>query len=141
MKKFTALGIALCFTGALGYAERFTGKLMDASCYNTNKVSSQERGHKTYKSIAKTCAATASTSSFAVRTADGNTIKLDDSGNAQAASAIRSGALKPDSDGDVHVRMHGKLQGETLKTKIASLKPDHGHGTLAARASKRSAGS
>ncbi len=92
----------MCFAGGLCYAENFSGKLMDASCYNTNKVASKESGHKTYTSIAKTCAPTASTSMFAVRVtgsargADvGNTIKLDDSGNAKAAAALQSGAFAP----------------------------------------------
>ena len=139
MRTFATLGITLCFAGGLCYAERFSGKLMDDACYNTNKVASQESGHKTYKSITKTCAPTASTSSFAVRVTSnpfgadaGNTIKLDDPGNAQAASAMQSGALNRDKDGDVHVRVHGKLMGETLRT--ASVKPDRVQSSTVAKA-------
>ncbi len=58
MRRIATLGIMFSFAAALCHAERFTGKLMDAACYNTNKVASQESGHKTYRSITKTCAPT-----------------------------------------------------------------------------------
>src|SRR5580658_8381411 len=108
MKKFAILAATFCFAGGLASAATFTGRLMDADCYQTNKVNSQENGHKTYGSITKTCAATASTTNFAVRITgsanggrEGSTIKLDDSGNTQAASEIQSGALKVAHDGRV----------------------------------------
>jgi hypothetical protein len=101
---------------------------MDANCYNVNKVSSQESGHKTYHSITKTCAATASTTNFAVRITGGprgedagNTVKLNDSGNALAAAALQSGELKTGERGTVHIRISGKIRGETLES--ASIKP------------------
>lgn len=124
MRKFGTLITTLCFAAGLASAATFTGKLMDADCYNTNKVSSQENGHKTYQSpITRTCVATASTSNFAVRITgsasgarNGSTVKLDNSGNTQAASEIQSGALKPAKDGSVHVRISGKLLGERFQT-------------------------
>jgi hypothetical protein len=98
----------------------------------TGKKSLARRdGHKTDHSITKTCAATESTTNFAVRItgspygADiGNTLKLDDSGNAQAMSEMRSGVLKTDRDGDVDVRVRGQLKGEILTN--ASINPRHG---------------
>ena len=104
MRLFSAFGITFCCVAGMSYAATFNGRLMDAACYNTNKVSTQESGHKTYKSITKTCAPTPSTTNFAVRITSspygeyvGDTIKLDDSGNAQAASEMRSGELKTSS--------------------------------------------
>jgi len=138
MNKFSTLGITLCFAAGICSAERYTGKLMDADCYRDQKVASRESGHKTYKSITKTCAPTASTARFAVRITDnpywenvGNTIKLDDEGNTLATSALHSGALTQDHDGDVHVRVHGNLLGETFKT--ASLQPRGQHADIVAR--------
>jgi hypothetical protein len=144
MKKFGTLITTMCFAAGLASAATFTGRLMDADCYNTNKVASQENGHKTYQSpIARTCAATASTSSFAVRITGsasggrvGSTVKLDDSGNTQAASEIQSGALKPSRDGSVHVRISGKLLGETFKTASINSTSRRGGGTVAANAGK-----
>jgi hypothetical protein len=104
---------------------------MDADCYNSKKVASQESGHKTYHAITKTCVATDSTTNFAVRITGspygsdvGNTIKLDDSGNAQAMSEMRSGALQKDKDGDIDVRVRGQLKGETLTN--SSINARHG---------------
>ena len=129
MRALGTLAIALSFAGATCYAsQRYSGKLMDADCYNSNKVASQESDHKTYHSIAKTCAATASSTSFAVRItgspygADvGNTIKLDNAGNAQAMAELKDGTLKPGAHGNVRVRVSGQLMGEVLKN--ASVKP------------------
>lgn len=122
MKTFSTLAVTLCFAAGTTFAaQRYTGRLMDADCYNSNKVSTQENGHKTYHNITKTCAATPSTSSFAVRVtgspfhADiGNTVKLDSEGNAQAMNEMKNGALTPDSKGIVKVRVKGDLKGEVL---------------------------
>ena len=133
MKTLATLGITLSFAAGLSYAEHFSGRLMDANCYNMKKVASKEAGHKTYHDITKTCAATASTTAFAVRIkgstygADlGDTMKLDDSGNTIAAQEMQNGTLRPDSDGDIHVRVKGKLLGETFKT--AYVKPGYMRG-------------
>jgi hypothetical protein len=145
MKGFASVLTSLCFAGGLASAATFTGRLMDADCYNTDKVASQENGHKTYQSpITKTCAATASTSNFAVRITDsanggrvGSTVKLDDSGNTQAASEMQSGALKAARDGAVHVRISGKLLGETFET--ASVRSTRRHQGGAVESSSGSA--
>jgi hypothetical protein len=50
-------------------------------------------------------------------------MRLDDSGNAQAELAMKSGELKVGKEGAVHVKVSGKLLGETLKE--ASVKPSH----------------
>ena len=97
---------------------------MDAACYNTNQVNSQETGHKAYTAITGTCMPTASTTDFAVRLADGNTIKLDATGNSHAASAIQDGALMPNRKGVMRVRVSGTLEGEVLQT--ASFRPARG---------------
>ena len=122
MRGFTTFAVTLCLAATSSFAaQRYSGKLMDAGCYNSQKVDSQESGHKTYHDITKTCAATAATTSFAVRVtgsayhADiGNTVKLDSAGNAMAMHAMQSGAFPADSDGDIHVRVRGDLKGETL---------------------------
>lgn len=138
MRRLATLAAALCFAGGLASAATFTGRLMDADCYNTNKVNSQENGHKTYRSITKTCAPTASTSNFAVRITGsatgslvGNTVKLDDSGNTQATTEMQSGTLKLAKDGTVHVRVSGKILGETFQTTSVRSTAPIGGGTVA----------
>jgi hypothetical protein len=122
MRNVTTLAFAFCLTAVSSYAaQRYTGRLLDADCYNQNKVASQESGHKTYNSITKTCAATESTTNFAVRItgspygADiGNTVMLDAAGNAQVMSAMKNGSLPKSKNGVIRVRVRGDLKGETL---------------------------
>jgi hypothetical protein len=138
MKAFATLLTTMCFVGGMASAATFSGRLLDAECYNTNKVNTEENGHKTYQSITKTCAATASTTNFAVRITGsatggyvGNTVKLDDSGNTQAAAEIQSGTLKPAKDGSVHVRVSGKIMGESFKTASVRSTSRPASGTVA----------
>jgi hypothetical protein len=124
MKHFVTLATALLMATGVASAARYTGRLMDASCYNEKKVDSRESGHKNYSAITKTCAATSATTDFAVRITgnkfhedEGLTIRLNDSGNAMAASEMKSGTLKPGPDGVVRIATSGKLLGETFETK------------------------
>jgi hypothetical protein len=72
----------LCALGAfcsvLSFAENWTGRLIDASCYDQQKN-------------ATACDPTASTTMFALH-ASGKVYKLDDAGNAKAVEAIRNRA-------------------------------------------------
>lgn len=129
MNIITKVGITLCFAGALGYAENFSGKLMDANCYDKSAQtgagqSAASSDRKSRDKMAEACGPTAATTSFAFQARDGKVYKLDSAGNAKAASAMQSGALKSDKDGDVHVSVSGSMQGETLTVDSIS---GHGH--------------
>ncbi|HEY4361522.1 MAG TPA: hypothetical protein VGN17_11145 [Bryobacteraceae bacterium] len=125
MKALAMFGLAVSMAGAQCYAAQLSGKLMDADCYNQKEVASREAGHKTYHSMTKTCAATATTTQFAMRVErspyfeyEGDTIKLDAEGNSLAAKALEDGTLQPDRDGDVHVRARGEMTvDEVLRTR------------------------
>ena len=101
--------------GAAGYAKDFDGKLIDASCYQTHSTSAAS-GQKPVKrdKIDKDCAPTSSTTAFAVL-ADDKIYKLDDAGNARVAEDRQRGKIKADKDGDVHISVSGKLEGDTMK--------------------------
>jgi hypothetical protein len=45
---------------------------------------------------------------------------LDPAGNEKIASEIKSGALKPDKDGDFHATVNGTAQGDTIKVDSVS---------------------
>ena len=116
MKTFAILGCALCLAGSQGFARTIGGKLMDDTCYNSNRVQTEENGHKTYSDITKLCAPSASTTNFVVRVTsgpwgedNGSTIMLGETGNSMAAEAMRSGTLQPNKNGEVRVRVTGKL--------------------------------
>src|SRR5439155_9894842 len=70
---------------------------------------------KARESLSKTCAPTASTTSFAIMRTDGKVYKLDNEGNTKAAEAMKNGSLKAGNDGDVHVSLNGTSQGDSVK--------------------------
>ena len=132
MKTFTTLALALCATAGFSHAETFAGKLMDADCYREKVGLKQQTGEKTYDSITKACAPTTSSTAFAVKITDsahhgheGLTLKLDENGNAMAASELRSGTLKLDHDRDVHVVIKGDSQGDSFYARSVSPEPGH----------------
>ena len=97
--------IAIGLSSPLSYAENLNGKLLDASCYETSHSTTSATGarqandRKSRENLAKTCAPTASTMSFAFMNSKGMVYKLDSEGNTKAAAAFQSGSLKPDKQG------------------------------------------
>ena len=123
MKTATKLGIIFSLAAVAGYAENLNGKLIDAACYQSSKATAGTPGQKADRAsgenLDRTCAPTATTTAFAVH-ANGKVYMLDSSGNAKAAADLQGGAIKPDKDGDVHVTVSGKTQGDTVS--VDSLK-------------------
>jgi len=115
-------------SGMLAFAENWNGKLLDASCYDTNSGGSTLSRASTKKSredLAKTCAPSASTSSFAFLNSKGKVYKLDTDGNAKAAAAFQSGSLKPDKDGDMHASLSGTEMGDAIKVDSIHGRGEH----------------
>jgi len=115
MRKLTIILVMVLAISGLALAEDFSGKLLDASCYD------QEKG-------AKPCDATAATSAFAVNV-NGQVYKLDSAGNSKAAEAIRSRAdrsadpskaadpSKPAASSEVTAKVTGTMEGQTIKVE------------------------
>ena len=110
MKPIGKLGMTLCFAAALGSGATWTGKLIDASCYDSRKTTSEPHGK-----VSEVCAPSPSTTSFAFRTSSGKVYKIDDSGNSKLASDIQNGVLKKDKDGDIHAVITGKRKAGVVK--------------------------
>jgi len=111
------VGILVCVGAVCSYAETWTGKVMDAACYDTRKTAE----HKSNEEIARACAPTATTTDFAIQTSAGKVYKVDSSGNSELAKDIRNGVLKKDKDGDIHATVTGSLDGETMKVTTIEL--------------------
>jgi hypothetical protein len=118
MKTIGKLGMAACFAASLSYGTTWNGKLLDASCYDSNKGQSHEN-------IAQVCAPTPSTTSFAIRTSTGKVYKVDSSSNAKLASDVQSGVLKKDTDGDIHASITGKLKDHVVSVNSVVVDKDH----------------
>src|SRR5262249_3029417 len=108
MRRILTVCAVIAVFCALGLAESFTGRLVDASCYDQQKS-------------ATTCDPSATTTSFAL-IVSGKAIKLDDAGNGKAAEALKGRAdraadpSKPAS-AQVMAKVSGKQEGETLKVE------------------------
>lgn len=97
MKATAKIGSILCLAAAFSFAETWSGKLVDANCQPQVKNS---------------CEASATTSSFAVQTADGKILKLDSAGNSKVSTAVRTDGINAK---DAHVTVSGSMEGQTIK--------------------------
>ncbi|HTS29446.1 MAG TPA: hypothetical protein VMH81_26435 [Bryobacteraceae bacterium] len=78
MRRILTLCACVAVITTLALAESWTGRLVDASCYDQQKS-------------ATTCDPTSSTTAFAIIAA-GKAYKLDDAGNAKAVEAMKNRA-------------------------------------------------
>lgn len=97
---------------ALSFAESFNGKLVDASCADQQKNSPQQQQMTS-------CSPSSSTTSFGVETSDGKVLKLDSTGNAKAAAAVKSSG---GSKADMQATVTGSVSGTTLKVDTIDIK-------------------
>lgn len=111
MKRLISIGVILFATAAMGLAESWTGKLIDANC--EAQATSQANPGAT---PAASCTPTAATKDFAVQTADGKVYKLDKAGNSKAAAAMKNDPTKTD------VMVSGSLNGQMLKVDSIDLR-------------------
>jgi hypothetical protein len=85
-------------------AATYSGKLLDASCYDQQKK-------------ADSCDATGTTTAFAIE-ASGKVYKLDDAGNAKASAAIKNRADRSDPSKpqpkEVMAKVDGTEKGGTI---------------------------
>jgi hypothetical protein len=100
MRQLYLVAALAAFSG-LAFAEDWTGRLLDSSCYDQNKT-------------AKPCDATASTTSFMLDV-NGKVYKLDAAGNAKAVDAIKNRADRSaggaQSGGAVNAKVTGSAEG------------------------------
>lgn len=115
MNTIQKLGIIFCLGAAFSYAETWTAKVLDASCYDAQKATS-----KSSEELARACAPTESTANFAIQTTSGKVYKVG-TGNSDFAEDVRNGVLKKDKDGDVHARISGKREGDTVNVNAILL--------------------
>jgi len=114
MKTTSKIGIVLCMAGVAGYAETWTGKLIDSSCLERfSTAESSGRKPLDLDKLDKQCAPTPATANFAVL--DGDKIyKLAAAGSSKVMADIYGGAIKADHDREVRVTVKGKKNGDTI---------------------------
>jgi len=108
MRRTLSLFAGIALVSVLALAESWTGKLVDASCYDQHKK-------------ATSCDATSKTTSFGIE-AGGTFYKLDRTGNTKAAAALKNRAdratdpTKPQST-EVMAKVDGKESGGTISVE------------------------
>jgi hypothetical protein len=108
---FPLLALVAIFS-MIGFAESWSGKLIDASCYDQQKK-------------AEACDASSATTSFALD-ASGMVYKLDRSGNTKAATAFknraeRSAEPNKQQPGPVVAKVSGTEKGGTITVESIEL--------------------
>ena len=115
MNTIQKLGLMFCLGAAFSYGETWTAKVLDASCYDAQKATT-----KSSEDLARACAPTESTANFAIQTTSGKVYRVG-TGNSDFADDVRKGVLKKDKDGDVHARISGKREGDTVNVNAILL--------------------
>jgi hypothetical protein len=104
MRRFLSTAALFGFFSVAALAETYSGKLLDASCYDQQKK-------------ATACDATSTTTSFALD-ASGMVYKLDSAGNSKASAALKNRAdrvdpTKPQSK-EAMAKIEGTEKGGTI---------------------------
>jgi hypothetical protein len=108
MRSILTLCACTAIFSGLALAESWSGRLIDASCYDQQKS-------------ATACDPTSSTTMFAL-VVSGQPVKLDDAGNSKAAEALKSRAdrsTNPDAPAgkQVAAKVSGTKEGDTIKVE------------------------
>jgi hypothetical protein len=105
MRFFRTIAPVLLFS-ALAFANPWTGRLVDATCYDAQKESNVDK-----------CKVTETTSSFGLLV-DGKVYKLDAAGSTQAAQIVK---LETNDKSKVMAKVRGELNGETNTITVQSI--------------------
>jgi hypothetical protein len=107
MRRLLTIAVSVTFFAVLGLAESYSGKLYDAACAQQQQS-------------VKGCAPTATTTAFVVAVA-GKAYKLDETGNAKAAEALKNRADRtaPNAPAttDISAKITGTKEGDTIKVE------------------------
>lgn len=124
MNQFVKLGALLCLGSAFCLAESWTGKLVDSSCMDRQgNTTPSEREQPNQLKMASACAPTRSTTTFGIELQDGRVLRLDSTGNAKAAEALRGNTASSSNtqSGAINVTVTGTLEGRTVKVESIEL--------------------
>ena len=105
--------ILLSIASTLCLAETWTGKLVDATCAEHGKNTSPSAASGQSSKDMNACTPRESTTSFAIRTPDGQIIKLDSTGNKLAADTFKANSKS--NKGEMVITITGTMTGDTVQ--------------------------
>lgn len=122
MPRMIRLAALVCLMTPLGFAESWSGSLVNLKCYsalqrNVNPHDTLTAVDRDRASEVHYCAPNGKTKSFAVVTIDGETLTLDPAGNSKAAELVRTAGKKS----SYYVQVTGEKKGHDITTESISL--------------------
>ena len=117
MKTLLMFGTLMCLGTALCLADSYNGKLVDSNCTDRQRAQPQD----SQKGPQSACTPTRSTTNFGVQTRDGQTMKLDSTGNAKAAEMMHSRTGGGSNSGGILVTITGTPEGSVLRVDTIEL--------------------
>jgi hypothetical protein len=115
MKTIAKIVTVVCLGSVLCLAETWSGKVVDAACKD------QSRGAQPAQPgapAANACEPTGTTTAFGIELSDGKVLKLDGTGNAKAAEAVKGSNNKS----GLMATVTGSLDGQTVKVESIDIK-------------------
>jgi|SRR5580704_15087828 hypothetical protein len=122
MLRSARISILLCLSATLGFAESWSGALVDAKCYGAEERNVNPTDTSTYVDRDRNletryCSPTPKTRAFSVVLQDGLNFKLDSAGNGKAAELVRrTGKKSPFA-----VAITGGISEHTIRVDSISL--------------------
>jgi hypothetical protein len=115
----------LALSGALGFAQNWSGSLVDSKCYaseerNVNPTDTLISVDRDGNREIRFCSPSSKTKSFALVPFDGRTVNLDPSGNAKASELVRTNHKRR----PFFVTVSGEIVGEAIRVDSISAAPE-----------------
>jgi hypothetical protein len=120
------LAVFLAWPAGVALASTWSGSLVDAKCYaseefNTNPTNTLKNVDSDRAQEIRACRPKQKTKSFTLVQVDGQSVNLDDAGNAKAADLVRT-AGKPRY---LYVTVTGEKTGQVIKVESIAQPPGH----------------
>jgi hypothetical protein len=117
MKTIAKAVSVLCLGSVLCLAETWSGKVVDAACKDQAATPGVQSAQPN-SPVANACEPTASTVAFGIELQDGKVLKLDSTGNAKAADAMKNNTGKS----PLQATVTGSMDGQTVKVESIDIK-------------------
>ena len=114
----------LALSAAFGFAEEWSGSLVDSKCYaseerNVNPTDTLTNVDRDGNREIRFCSPSSKTKSFALVHFDGRTVNLDSAGNAKASDLVRTYRKRR----PISVAISGEMVGEAFRVDSISAAP------------------
>ena len=118
MKTIAKIVTVVCLGSVLCLAETWSGKVVDSACKDHSRGAQPAQPAQPGAPAANACEPTGTTTAFGIELSDGKVLKLDGTGNAKAAEAVKGSNNKS----GLMATVTGSLDGQTVKVESIDIK-------------------